>query len=519
MPEGTSETRAALGSVTRGTLLLLVATLVWIALNFVSRVLVVRELSALQWSEFYYAISFTGLLAAFANLGVPQAVARNIPFVSSDAERRGIVRAGFALVLPAAIGVSVLLVVTSSRFSVLFGGGMLGLALELFAVSIGFSVLSSEIAATFQGFEDVRANAYFIQVLNPTLFIAFLLLFGADRGALTFTTAVLAYVLASAAMLTGLLAYLALRLPRHLRPGPVAPAMGGRLWNFALPLFAVSLLGYVANAGDTLILGLFDPRVVGSYGASISLARLLLVGVGSLGYILLPVLVRFARSGDTEGAQVTYSTATKWMALASLPPFLVFFFIPSLSLHFVYGSGYGGFSLPLEVMCVGALASTLVGPATSAQVSYGETRLLLYNTLAAAVFNLIVAFALIPRYGQVGAAVAWAGATAMAPVLSAVELRFTHGVHPFHRHYLVPLLLTAVPVGLLFALLPRGLSLWVLPVLVLAAALVFLLAVLLSGSIDRGDRILLGEVERLLGRPLPGARWLYRHLGRPAPDH
>ncbi|HEV2450196.1 MAG TPA: oligosaccharide flippase family protein, partial [Thermoplasmata archaeon] len=198
--------------------------------------------------------------------------------------------------------------------------------------------------------------------------------------------------------------------------------------------------------------------------------------------------------------------------------FLVFFFIPSLSLHFVYGSGYGGFSLPLEVMCVGALVSTLVGPATSAQVSYGETRLLLYNTLAAAVFNLIVAFALIPHYGQVGAAVAWAGATAMAPVLSAVELRFTHGVHPFHRHYLVPLLLTALPVGLLFALLPHGLSLWVLPVLVLAAGLVFLLVVLLSGSIDRGDRILLGEVERLLGRPLPGVRWLYRHLGRPAPS-
>jgi O-antigen/teichoic acid export membrane protein len=517
VPEGSSETREALGSVTRGTLLLLVATIVWVALNFVARVLVVRELSALEWSEFYYAISFTGLLAALGNLGVPQAVARNIPFVSSDAERRGIVRAGFALVLPAAIGVSVLLVVTSGRFSVLFGGTLLGLALELFAISIGVSVLASEIAAIFQGFEDVRANAYFIQVLNPSLFIVFLLAFGADRGALTFTTAVLAYVVASVVMLLGLLAYLALRLPRHLASGPAAPGMASRLWTFALPLFAVSLLSYVANTGETLILGLFDPHAVGAYGASVSLARLLLVGVGALGYILLPVLVRFARSGDSQGAQLTYATATKWMALASLPPFLLFFFIPSLSLHFVYGSGYGGFPLPLEVMCLGALVSTLVGPATSAQVSYGETQLLLYNTLAAAVFNLVVAFALIPGYGQVGAAIAWAGATAMAPVLSAVELRFTHGVHPFHRHYLVPLLLTAVPVGVLFALLPPGLPLWVLPGLVVAAGLVFLVAVLLSGSIDQGDRILLGEVERLAGRPLPGVRWLYRHLGRSGP--
>ncbi|MCI4338680.1 MAG: oligosaccharide flippase family protein, partial [Thermoplasmata archaeon] len=113
MGEGSSETRQALGSVTRGTLLLLVATLVWVVLNFVARVLVVRELSSLEWSEFYYAISFTGLLAAFGNLGVPQAVARNIPFVSNDAERRGIIRAGFALVIPASIGVSVFLVVTS----------------------------------------------------------------------------------------------------------------------------------------------------------------------------------------------------------------------------------------------------------------------------------------------------------------------------------------------------------------------------------------------------------------------
>ncbi|MCI4338534.1 MAG: oligosaccharide flippase family protein, partial [Thermoplasmata archaeon] len=396
----------------------------------------------------------------------------------------------------------------------LFGGSLLGFALELFAIAVAVSILSSEIAAVFQGFEDVRANAFFIQVLNPSLFILFLLLLGADRGALSFGTAVLAYVLANVAALLGLIGYFVRRLPRALPAGPAAHGMGARLRAFALPLFAVSLLSYVANTGDTLLLGVYHPLAVGAYGASISLARLLLVGVGSLGYILLPVMVRFARSGERDGARLTYGTATKWMVLASLPPFLVFFFVPGLSLHFVYGSGYGGVPLPLQVLCVGALAATLVGPATSAQVSYGETKPLLLNTMAAALFNVVLALALIPRYGQVGAAIAWAGAIAMTPVLSAVELGLTHGVHPFQRHYLVPLLLTAVPLGVLFSFLPRALPLWILPGLVLVVAGVFLLAVLFSGSIDQGDRILLGEIERLLGRRIPAVRWLYRHLGR-----
>ncbi|MCI4346863.1 MAG: oligosaccharide flippase family protein [Thermoplasmata archaeon] len=513
MAQGSSEAREALGSVTRGTFLLLVATLGWVAFNFVARVLVVRELSTTQWGEFYYAISFTGLLAALGNLGIPQAVARSIPFVREDAERRGIIRAGFLLLVPAALVVGVFLVLTSGVFGRLFGGTMFGFALELFSVAVTTSIVASGIAAVFQGFEDVRANAYFIQLLNPVLFIVFLLGFGAAQGLLSFRTAVYAYVLSNVAMLVGLVAYYFYRIPRALPPGPAAHGVGSRLRSFALPLFAVSLLSYVANTGDTLFLGYFHPLAVGEYGVSIALSRLLLVGIGSLGYILLPVMVRFARSGDSDGAGLTYGTATKWMVLASLPPFLVFFFLPGLSLRFVYGSGYGVIVEPLRILCLGALFATLVGPATSAQVSYGETHALLYNTLIAAVVNVLLALWLIPPYGQTGAAIAWATATALVPFLSATQLALAHSVHAFQRHYLVPLLLTSVPLGLLYAMLPQTLPLWVLPVLVAGVAGVFLLAVLLSGSIDRGDRVLLGELERLLGRKVPGVRWLYAHFG------
>lgn len=513
MADRGSEARVALGSVTRGTFLLLIATLVWVALNFVARVIIVRELSYTEWTEFYYALAFTGLLAAFGNLGLPQAVARNIPFVGTDGERRGIIRIGFRLIIPASVVAGGVLLATSPFVGRLYGGTEFAETLEFFSIAVASSIVSGEIAAVFQGFEDVTANAFFVQVLNPCLFIGFLLGLGGAFHSLSYTNALIAYTVANVASLVALLFYYARRLPRKLAAGPVAPHMGRRIIAFALPLFAVSLLSYVAGNVDTLILGVDHPSAVGQYGAAISLARLLLVGVGSLGYILLPVMVRFARNRDTEGARLTYGTATKWMVLASLSPFLVFFFLPGPSLRFVYGSGYGGTTLPLQILCAGALCSTLVGPSTAAQVSYGETRALVANTLVAAAFDLVASYFLIPPLGQVGAAIAWAGATALVPVLSAAELAWSYSVHPFARHYLVPLGLTSVPLGLVLVAFRASAPLWLLPALVILAALVYLLVVLVTRSLDRGDRILLSELERLMGTRLPLVRWLYHHVG------
>lgn len=502
--------REGLSTVTRGTLFLLVATLVFVLLNFVARVVVVRSISPDEWSAFSWSLTLAGFVAAFGTLGLPNAIARSLPFAGSNDERRSMVRGTLILGGAAGVVLAVSLFLSGPWVGARLGEPDIGVALQFLSVAVASLIAANLIASIFQGYEDVTPNALLLQILTPLLFVTFLLVGLVQPGGVTFRGALLAYAVSSALGLVLAVGYMVLRLPRRLPHGPRAAGAFPPLLVFAAPLFLASILSSLTGNGDTLVLGLFFPTAVGTYSASLTLARLVQVGIGAAGYIFLPVTTRLFRAGDVDSIRVTYATVTKWMVLFSLPLFILFFFLPSLSLGFVYGSHYSGVIAPLEITVVGAFASTLFGPGSATQVALGQTRLVAFNSVAAAAVDVGLAFWLVPLYGPVGSAVAWAAAASLASGLSLAELALTAGVHPFRAHSLIPLALTGIPVGLGLALWHPAFPVWSLPVVGLSVAGLFILVVIATRSVDRGDRLLLEVVERLLGRPLP----LVRRVGR-----
>ena len=87
-----------------------------------------------------------------------------------------------------------------------------------------------------------------------------------------------------------------------------------------------------------------------------------------------------------------------------------------------------------------------------------------------------------------------------------IELAAFSDVHPMRAHYIVPVVGTMVPLVLLFLFVRVPAPLWALPILVLGIAALFVLVVLLTASVDRGDRLVLEVVEGMIGRPLPIVR-------------
>jgi O-antigen/teichoic acid export membrane protein len=503
--------REGLSSVTKGTLFLLVSTLLLVGLNFASRVLVVRSVSVSDWSSFSFGLTLTGVLVSIGSIGLPSSVARSLPFVTSDDERRTIVRGTLWIGSVSAIIAAVTLFLLSGPIGQALGSPGITLSLRFFPIALGSGILATLIASIFQGYEDVTPNALFVQIVNPALFVVFLTVWIVlPPPGITLTDALVAYAAANAVTLGLLILYLVRQLPRHLSPGPFAPEALPRLLRFTAPLFVVGVMAAITGSGDTLILGTFHPSSVGTYTASLTLTRLVPIGIGAAAYIFLPVASRFVRRGDSVSVGVTYATVTKWMSLVSLPLFLLFFFLPSRSLEFVYGPGYAGQVMPLQITVLGAFVTTIFGPASSAQVAFGQTRLLAVNAVVAGIVDIGVALALAPTYGFVGAAIAWSSANAAYSSMCLVELGLLTRVHPFHRHFLTPFLATAVPVGLVLGLWHPYVPLWGLPPLAIGIALLFVVAVLATHSIDEGDRLLLEAVERLFGRPLP----FFRRLGR-----
>jgi len=512
--------REGLSSVTKGTLFLLVSTLVLVGLTFVSRVLIVRTISVSEWSAFSFGLTLAGVISALGTLGLPSAIARSLPYAASDAERRTIIRGTLWIGGAAALVGTVLLFVFAIPIGDTLGSSKIGVGLQFFSIAAGVSIVSTLIASIFQGYEDVAPNALFIQIVNPALFVVFLgIAIVQPPLGLDYQSALLAYALANVATLGLLVLYLVRRLPRHLAPGPLAPTALSRYLRFAAPLFVVSVMAAIIGSGDTLILGIYHSADVGTYTVSLTLARLLQIGIAAAAYIFLPVASKFVRQNDRSSIATTYTTVTKWLILVSLPLFLLFFFLPSSSLYFVYGPNYTTIVLPLQIVVVGAFITTALGPAPTAQVAFGQTRLLATNAIVAGLVDVGVAFALVPTYSYVGAAIAWAAANATYSALSAVQLGLLTRVHPFHRHFVLPVVATAVPVGLVLAILHPSYSFgWPLPALGLGIAGLFVVLVFATRSIDEGDRLLLEAVERMVGRPLPFLRRLGRYaLRRRAP--
>jgi O-antigen/teichoic acid export membrane protein len=506
-----SGARDGLSSVTRGTLYLLIATLGYVALNFVARVIVVRNVTTQDWNAFSLALTLVGVITPIGTLGLPNAIARSLPYSHSDDERRGMVRGSLMIGGASAVLSSLVLWALGPWISSSLGLPALGPALEVFPIAVGTTVAINLIAAIFQGYEDVAPNALYTQIAPPGLFVAFLgAVYLAPSIGLSYETALLAYVAGNVVSLVLAVVYAVRRLPQRLPAGPRDPHAMGPLTRLAVPLLFVGAMSTLSGSGDTLVLGVFHPSEVGSYTVSLTLARLLQVGIGAASYIFLPVAARFLRTNDMSAIQLTYVTVTKWMILFSLPLLMLFFFLPGPSLDFVYGPQYANAVIPLQLVVVGAFVTTLLGPAANAQVAFGQARLLAYNATAAAVLDVGLAVILVPPYGIAGAAAAWAAANIAYTGLSLAELAWITRIEPFRPHFVVPLVVTAVPVALLLALGHWHYPLWSLPVIGIGIALLFLVVMLLTRSVDEGDRLLLGAIEGLLGRPIP----LLRRVGR-----
>lgn len=528
------EDRHPLKSLGHGSVITLIGQVVMVGATFGTRVLLVTSLNAQFYGDLAIGLAITGLLASLGNLGLPNAVARQLAHTTDARERWRLVVQALMISVPAAAAVGLLVYAAAPELAQWFQGTPV--VFEFLSVNLSLGMVSAVLTAFFQGNEDTFPNMLFNQVLNPVLTIGFLALL-LTRAA-TVHSALMAYVVAGVLTLAGVTIYTLSPWGFPWRRGEKASAERSldprtstllSLLAFSIPLMMVGLSTAAVGTVDTVVLGaLRGPSPVASYNAVLPLARLVALAVTALGYIMLPVTARLHRVGDMPELGRSYSTITKWVMMISLPFFLLFFLLPSASLAFVYHPsflatpGYGSAPLLLQVTCLGSFALTLVGPSTSVLIGLGKLRLLVLNTFVSAGADAGISLALVPFWGSLGAAVAFAVATALLPVLCIVQIYLLTGVHPFSGARLRPLALVTVPTVAGLVLLTWRWQ-WVPSNLELVALffvlfLAYLFAVLLTRSLEAGDHHLLQVLEGYLGRELTFVRRFGRRFLPPSED-
>ncbi len=516
----------AMLSVGRGTIVMALATVISLFFNFIARVAVARGYSVAAWGEFSLGVALASLLSIVAVMGLPQAVARGLAYEHEPERRRRIVRTGLALTSITSVAASAIVFFFAPELGTIFSGGSppatpggLTLVFQIFSVTIGFTLMANFLAALFQGFEDAGPNAWFNSIVNPGLFVVFVLLFLVLH--LHFFGAMLAYTLASAAAFVGIAIFTAVRFPRYLKH-PIASTSAPLPSNFyplTLALWGVTSLAFLTLFVDTLILGVFwPPTIVGEYSSQTILARLVLVVNSALLFIYLPGSARLVKANDFQSLRWTFATSTRWVLGIALPLLLLFVFLPTESLTAVFGGKYATGQIALSILVIGSFLSVAVGPVTSCLSGLAATRVLLWSSLASMLTNVILSLILIPPYGLLGAAIAWSVARVLYPSLGAIVLSREWAISTWRRNVVVPTILAFAIGAPLFAVINLFQPVyWLVYPLYFVGMAIFILAVLATHSLDTGDLIFarsiakalnlrLGPLERLIERfKEPGA--------------
>ena len=509
-------------SISRGTSVMMFATFAVVILQFATRVLVTRHVSPDDWGEFNLGLALSSLLALLTAFGIPAATARSMAFEETYEARMVLVRRAVYVSIPIGVAATALVYLFAAQLAAPFGSPDLADVFRLFSISIGLTMLSNVLVGIFQGLERAEPYALFVQIVNPALFLGVtaLLLF-AGWG---FEGVLWGYVLSWVGAFAGLAIYSYRRLPRLLRRLSAAAFTGDAtarvsFVTLSVTLFGVAALTYLTSYADTLLLGVFRPEdIVGQYSSAMNLTRLLLVGTGTVTFIYLPITSRLRRQRDFAGLRETYVTVTRWMALLTLPFTFLFFFDPAFSLAFTFGASQTGGADSLRLLVFANTIAILLGPSVATLGGLGETRQVLWFTLASAALNVILCLVLIPPYGMIGAAAAWSIARLVFPGLSLVRIYQEHGITPFASHFVRPIALTLLVLSPLFYfLLPHPTLIWI-PIDLALPFVAFSVAILATRSVDRGDLHFVRAAESRFGsRIRPLRRLLESRMAAPPP--
>lgn len=231
-----------------------------------------------------------------------------------------------------------------------------------------------------------------------------------------------------------------------------AAARGERrvFWRFTGPRSVASIAQVAIQRIDIVLLGILaGPAPAALYTAATRFLAFGQLGGQALNQAIESKVASLLAIGDSDGVRAVYRVATVWLVLLTWPVYLTFIgWAPELLA--VFGPGYADAAGVIVVLSLAMLLGTAVGAVDTMLVMAGRGTWTMFNASAALVVNVALNLVLIPRFGIMGAAVAWAAAIAVNNVVPLAQLAVSMRLHPFGR---VSVIAAALPV-VCFALMP-----------------------------------------------------------------
>jgi O-antigen/teichoic acid export membrane protein len=208
-------------------------------------------------------------------------------------------------------------------------------------------------------------------------------------------------------------------------------------WRFSAPRALSDLLSSMLERLDVLLVAILVSEAgAGMYGAS---NRLILAGqmmMVATAQSMAPMLAANFLKGQLDEAQRVLRTISGWNVTLLWPVFLCLAFGAETALS-VFGSEFTEAAPLVVVLSVAFLIITGLGVGDTMLMMTGDSVASLINHAIALAVMLGTAVVLLPNYGIIGAAWAWAASRVLLRLLAVGRVRYTKGIHAMGRPVIV----------------------------------------------------------------------------------
>lgn len=468
-----------LGRIARGGALNLVGSVVSAVSSFLLVVAVANYFDENTAGMLFAATSLFVILEALTGLGTDTGLARFLLRYEAQ-ERYGdvatVIRAALTPVAVISIVCAVVLFVAAGAIAPLVGLGDPGgdQMLRIAAIALPFATLNDVTLAATRAFGKMRPTVLVDSILRcAAQLLAVVVVGAAGAGAVALAGAwTLPYLLTAAIATVVTIRVVrtrSRRWPPH-EPGEIAPVRR-EFWIYTWPRAIARLCQIAIQRADIiLVAALIDPAAAAVYTAA---TRFVVLGQFSqlaIQRVLQPRLTGLLAKDENDTVRDIFKISTAWSIALSWPLYLGVACAAPLYLE-LFGSGYraDGVSV-VVVMAIGMMLAMAAGPLDTLLLMAGGSTTSLWNTIVALVVDIGLCLVLIPAWGIVGAAAAWAASVVVRNVMTLVQVHRMSRITPFSRAATVVALgavaCFAVPLLILGAV--ADLTLW--PVLAVALA-------------------------------------------------
>ncbi|TMT87052.1 hypothetical protein E2L06_10835 [Haloterrigena sp. H1] len=485
-------------TIARGTGFILMGTILSTGLGFLIRMFLIRQLPTGDYGLFALALTVGGGFTTIGTLGLRQGVARTVSRCESESEIRDVTLTAITSTIAVSLLFSGILIWFAEPLaSQVFREDGLAPFLRVTGTLVPSMTIQAVTIATFRGKKRVYERIVVHNFVSPVARLA--LIVGATLIGYGAFGAIVAWTV-GIGLSTGLSLYYLYRRTDTFEFTPFKPRYR-TLLKFSLPLMISSAMWTAVQQADNLLIGYYETSAeVGIYDGAFLLARLLLMILGSFGFLFMPVFSELEAADEFDRMHDVYNSVTEWAVLLVLPIYVAMMLSPEALLTGVFKETYALGTIPLMLVASGFFVHVLSGSSGDALVALGRTRLVMTGNIGAGILNIILNIMLIPRFGIIGAAAASASAYALFNLFYLFWLHRETGILPFSRSFLKPLFASTVVITAVWSIanLVSKLDVVSLLIMLIVTYLLHIVIILRTKQISSGDEQILSKIEEKL---------------------